>query len=64
LSAIAFSDWNPAALLRIPDSQNDTDRDVLRASAGILRCLVWWPFQKILSGGTIYAGWGFETVPV
>jgi hypothetical protein len=64
LSAIAFSDWKPAALLRIPDSENDTDRDVLRVSAGILRCLVWWPFQKTLSGCTIYAGWGFETFPV
>jgi hypothetical protein len=61
LSAIAFSDWATAALLRNPVPENDMDRDFLCVSADIFRCHVWWPFQITLSGNTIYAGWGFET---
>jgi len=62
LSAIAFSDWvRQRSCATDPD--NDADRLSLADSAGILRCLVWWPFQEILSGFTIYAGWEFETSP-
>src|SRR5690606_36088039 len=63
LSANAFSDWVSSALLRIPIPENDTDRDVLRVPAGVLRRLIRWPLQVNLSGCTIYAGLGFETFP-